>query len=66
MQKLIPMMCVADVRAALAFHATLGSTIVQRHPDIGEIEFAFLSNGEEADGAAARATVARRGASALK
>jgi uncharacterized glyoxalase superfamily protein PhnB len=44
-QKVIPMLCVSDVDATLEWYASLGFTVAQRHPDIGDIEFAFLTSG---------------------
>jgi uncharacterized glyoxalase superfamily protein PhnB len=46
MQRLIPMLCVADPAQAIEWYVSLGFTVQQRHPEEGEVEFAFLSQGE--------------------
>jgi len=48
MEKVVPMLCVSDVAATIAWYTRLGFAIKQRHPEageMGEIEFAFLSMG---------------------
>jgi hypothetical protein len=45
MRKLIPMLCVTDVRRTVADYESLGFTVTERHPEHGDLEFAVLSLG---------------------
>jgi hypothetical protein len=42
MQKLVPMLCVTDAAQSVASYESLGFSLAQRHPESGDIDFAFL------------------------
>lgn len=42
---LVPMLCVEDVDAAVAWYSTLGFTLRARHPDSGPMDWAAMSFG---------------------
>lgn len=45
-RQVTPMLCVADVGAAVGWYTSLGFTLEGRHPDEGEMEWAALSFGK--------------------
>lgn len=45
-QQVTPMLCVADVGAAVAWYTSLGFTLEERYPEAGEMEWAALSFGK--------------------
>ena len=44
-RKLVPMLCVPDMAATVAWYTSLGFTLRERHPDEGEMDWACLSFG---------------------
>jgi uncharacterized glyoxalase superfamily protein PhnB len=48
MHKIIPMLCVTDVAQTVEWYESLGFVLQQRHPDTGDLEFAFLTHGDAA------------------
>lgn len=45
-RQVTPMLCVADVGAAVAWYMSLGFTLQERHPETGEMDWAALSFGK--------------------